>query len=311
MVISFRVQLIGYNLPAIHLTATSLDFGICMVSKSKVATFDIDNLLPCECPIVLALSNQHRSVFSLPFIQGVLEKEDSTTISILCTPTEKGIINSKLYIVVFGVQIFEIKLSVKCGNSLAIFDNELKFGPTDIYFNGASKGIILKNIDEIQSLPITAECSTNELIFNENKELILLPGEVREIPIEFKASLSGIRKESLKISAPNSPSKMIAISAFSGPEISVPVFEDVYFPPCIGGQTSYVRMPFTNIADVPVKIKIYATKDAPVKLESLEPIFVNRKNPSASVECKVFTDDKYAGLLLNILPNSTGMYIFY
>jgi hypothetical protein len=280
-----------------------------MMGKSKSATFTVENLIPYDCPIMLSVSSNCKSMFTLPFVQGLLSKDDLTTISVICTPTRSGTISTSLYLIAFGIQTFEIKMTVHCGNSLIILDNELKFGPTDIYFNGVSKNMLFKNLNNLQAAPVTFKCSSNEISFNKNKELILLPGETREVSVEFKSILSGNRVETVKIASPNNPTRTLGVSAFSGPEISVPVFEDIYFPPTIIGTTSYIRIPFTNIADVPVTIKVYTSSIAPLKFESLDPGLVNRKLLSSCVDSKPFTQGKYTGLVITILPNSTGTWL--
>jgi hypothetical protein len=228
-----RVSLIGYNLPAVRLCTRTLEFGWCMVGKSKSATFTVENLIPYECPIMLSVSNNCKSMFTLPFVQGLLSKDDLTTISVVCTPTHSGTISTTLYLIAFGIQTFEIKMIVHCGNSLIILDRELQFGPTDIYFNGVSKNMLFKNLNKLQAAPITFKSSSNELLINRNKELILLPGETREVPVEFQSILSGNRSETVKITSPNNPTRTVEVIALSGPEISVPVFENIYFPPTI------------------------------------------------------------------------------
>jgi hypothetical protein len=277
-----------------------------MVGKSKSATFTVENLIPYECPIMLSVSNNCKSMFTLPFVQGLLSKDDLTTISVVCTPTHSGTISTTLYLIAFGIQTFEIKMIVHCGNSLIILDRELQFGPTDIYFNGVSKNMLFKNLNKLQAAPITFKSSSNELLINRNKELILLPGETREVPVEFQSILSGNRSETVKITSPNNPTRTVEVIALSGPEISVPVFENIYFPPTIIGTTSYIRMPFTNITDDPITIKVYTSSFAPLKFESLDSGLVNRKNLSSCVDSKPFTQGKSTGLVITISPHSTG-----
>lgn len=309
-IINNRIALNGFNLPAVHVYNRNLDFGFCMLNKKKNITFEVENLLPADCPIFLAMSNQFKSMFTLPFTQAMMMKDDTTTITISCIPTISGSIKSRLYLIAFGIQVIEINLTIYCGIALKVLDTELNFGPTDIYYNGAKRNMVLINNDSTHAIPVTAETSTDEIIFNNGIPLILQPLEERSVPIEFKAALCGNRVETVKLTAPNSNTSRIQVLAFAGPELSVPVHEDIYFPPTVCGQTTYIRVPFTNISDGFITYKTQMADNVPVKILALDANIVNSHSNANSVHCEPIKGSQHNGMMVTLAPRTSVLLEF-
>ena len=284
-------------MPALKIFTHSIDFGMCLPKNSKTFSLLLENLLPIKCPLVLALSTHSTACFSIPYTQGVMDGSASENLSISVTPNEKGIFLGTLYIIAFGIQIVTVTLKVTCGSSLTVWDEFLDFGPTDIFFDGVCRTLRIMNADVTNSLPITFYRSSEEIMFNQKESLILAPGESREVKVHFSPTLCGMRKELLKLMAPNSVSQSIQILAFSGPELSIPILQDIFFLPYNGKVRLSQQIPITNISGQKVAFTISVPSGFPVTFSVL---------PATEDTLKYqFANENEVGVLIEMDESST------
>ena len=299
-----RIALTAYNHPAIYLRSNKIEVGYSMVGCEKKSTLLVENLLNVECPLVMVVKN-HGSAFKVSNTQEKLSPLESRTITIHWTPEILGQHSDILYLLAFGTQLQRIVLEGQCGSPLQVLETDLKFGPMDINFPGISRSITLINRDPTIHLPVSITSSSNEFVINKGQPVVLAPKEERAVPIEFWSSFCGSRKEDIRVNCPNMTAIHIEATGTAGPEIIFPSCEDLFFPPVSIGQTSFLRVPVTNITDGPVTFALMVEKDVPVKIETLDGNFVNRKPVFNAIETKIYQAGNFVGVMVSLISKTS------
>ncbi|KAJ3268590.1 Cilia- and flagella-associated protein 47 [Terramyces sp. JEL0728] len=295
----------GYNLPAIQ-TAEEINFGVCGVNESTSAVLLLTNLLPADCSTVMVMKlSKYSSYFQIPQSQVVIPARDSKCIIIKGEfPLEK-VYNETLIICAFGGQIIKVNLKATVGPQLTILEDKLNFGPTDIFFNRVTKKLNLINRCKETKLLVMAKPSTNEIEFNNGSQLILKPEEEVAVPVRFLSNISGYRQEKLVISCPTMPTKTIPITAFSGPLVKIPAFEDIYFPCILVGQTSFVRIPMVNMSNEAAIVTMSVPTGAPIKFTTMPVDYSTKRTGTSEYATKAFNQGEQTGIKLGLSAFTT------
>jgi hypothetical protein len=296
----------AFNLPAIKVSHDSLDFGICPPMESRSITFAIKNLLPIESTtMILLIKNEVSHIFQVLGTQITIASNQERHFTVTASPEVEGTAKTDLFLVAHGGQVVRLKMTVHCGESIKVLDSKINFGPTDIFFEPAERKLDILNNDKKNRVPISYSCSTPEVELNGGEALFLEPGELKSIPIRFTSNFTGSREEILSIFAPNSRPNKVLLRAFSGPSLYVPIHTDIYFPAARVGETSYVRIPFTNVLNEQINIAIYFTSGVPIKLNLL-PYAYSNKN-TGQFEISELSNEKIEGLKIIMNPFSTAV----
>ncbi|KAI9004707.1 hypothetical protein BC832DRAFT_557874, partial [Gaertneriomyces semiglobifer] len=304
-----RITIRGYNTPAIKAYPQELQFGMCPPGDGRIMLFTVINLLPVDCPIVmLVLPSTTSAQFQITPTQTVLTPKEKKNFQIKFAATVVGEAMDELILVAFGGEITRIDLKGVCGEALHLVDSKLDFGPTDIFFNSAVKRIMLTNRSNIP-LPVSFECSTNEIIVNRNKPVILDAGEKRRIPIEFLSTITGPREEFLTVGAPHSNPVTLEALAFSGPAIWVPVMENVVFSTAFTMYPSTARIPMVNLTDNVVQCLVTVPSGSPFSIRLLDAETANRRvaGSTAISEAKVYEGPDSTGIMLTLGSRLTAI----
>ena len=293
------------------MSCSVLDFGICPANESRTATFSVTNLLPVECTLIMIMASGENSTrFHLPQAQIVLPPHEVKHVTMKASFLAEGDIRENLILIAYGGQMIKLRLTAHCGKSMKLLEDNLNFGPTDIFFDPIVKKLTMINMSQKNSLAISYMTSTDEIQINQGKRIILEPGAKIPVPVQFTSNYTGKRIEKITLFAPNSGgSKVIAVNAMSGPYLKVPIYEDIYITPCCAGETTFIRIPITNLMSDIGYFHISVPTDFPVKLVSCLFLFAN------SVENKfhdVYQAKEYAaaglvGLKVGLPPLSTSV----
>ncbi|RKO94673.1 hypothetical protein BDK51DRAFT_29030 [Blyttiomyces helicus] len=305
-----RVALKGYNMPAFKAVPESLDFGFCPKDDSRTLLFMVTNLLPIECPVVMIIvPSATSSMFHIPSTQVVLPPKERKAFLIKFDPSAETIAKDELILVAYGGEITKIPLNATCGHSLRILERRLDFGPTDIYYTSVVKKLTLTNRDDKRSLPVDFECSTDEVLVNDGMPVMLEPLQELHVPIEFLSALTGTRTESLVVRAPSSAPVAVELAAFSGPAITIPVLEDVFFRVTAVSTASTVQLPIVNISSGNVLCLVTIPSGSPFTFRLMDPDFANRKLSAAPLllEIKPYEGPESVGIHLTMGPRLTAI----
>ncbi|KAI8809955.1 hypothetical protein BJ742DRAFT_868198 [Cladochytrium replicatum] len=304
-----RIALKGYNMPYLKVLPSNINLRCCL-SGEQVYTLKVQNLLPVDCHCVLSLVSSPTSMcFQLQNSQIFLKPNEYRYIQVKFTPVlvlSGTKIRDKLIVVGFGSEVHTIELTGSIEEPLKVFDTKLDMGPLDILYGPVTKMIRLKNSDLTEQLPVLCTVTSNEIIVNHGSELILLPGEIRKVPVSFLSHYTGARQEFLHLSAPGSITYTIEILATSGPAVLVPVMDEIFFPSSRSGAGSIIYLPLTNVTNSPVQFSITVPKNTPFFLTLLEYEYCNHK-PSGNnavvpvIDSKNHEADDSNGLMI-MLP---------
>jgi len=265
-----RINLIGISLPSIKINTKELDFGIVPPNTERINFFVIKNIKReiNTCNIFI-LEKKYNSIFLISEKQVLIEKVDEKIITLtLCTPNI-GKINCRCVITTSLGEIYFIKLKAECGYAILI-DKKINFGPTDIYYNNASKKITLENRDSVYPISLPLIPSTNEIVINDNKPFILNPKEKKQINIDFNSVITGLRNEYINIKNPITEVKEIGINAISGPIILIPVYDEIGFPITFPLSKVSINIPLINVIDEKVKCLITIPKNTPFNISLID-----------------------------------------
>ncbi|XJO75841.1 hypothetical protein BDV3_006456 [Batrachochytrium dendrobatidis] len=304
-----RVSLSAYNTPSIKLLPPLLDFGFCPKGQLRTSTFIIVNLLPIECPVIVVMNPAISSgAFNLPQTQLILSPFERKAMSVKFNAHElDGPIEDEIMLISFGGEATRLPLRAMCSFSLKVLEQKLEFGPTDIYFLHVQKKLNLQNLDTVRSLAVQFSTSTHELVVNNNKHIVMQPGERRSVLVDFESAMSGVRQETIVVHAANTPPINIDVSAFSGPSILVPVLEDIYFPMVSIGTSATVMFPITNIGHVTAQLYLLVPNGCPITFKAMESDYSNRKLnvPNVVVDSKPHQTTEHQGISIVLSTKMT------
>ncbi|KAH6584138.1 hypothetical protein BASA61_007659 [Batrachochytrium salamandrivorans] len=304
-----RVQLSAYNTPSIKVIPPIIDFGMCPKGQSRSLSFIVVNLLPIECPVIMVINQETSSgAFYLPYTQIILAPFERKSVSVRYNGNaDLGLVEDELMLLSFGSFTTFISLRVVGSVALCVLEQKLDFGPTDIYFSSVQKKLNLLNLDTIRSLVVTFTTSTHELIVNHDEEVVLAPGEQRSVIVDFKSAMSGARHERIIVQTSNTPLINVNVTAFSGPNIVVPVFENMYFPFTFVGNPVSVKFPITNLGLVTSQIQVYVAAGYPISFRVMKSDYSNRRlnTPNVIVEGIPYQTNEHHGILLTLSHQMT------
>ncbi|KAJ3150028.1 hypothetical protein HDU86_006752 [Geranomyces michiganensis] len=302
-----RINLRGYNMPAVKITPMQLDFGLCPIGDTRTMVFIATNLLPVDCPIVmLVVPSATSTMFHIYPTQTILNPKEKKTFQIRFEPTADGEIRDHLLVVAFGGEVSKIKLSGISGQALRVLDSKLDFGPTDIYYNAVVKRVSVKNRDKTP-MPVSFVSSTQELIVNDGSPVILQPFEERKVNVAFLSAFTGARQESLVFHAPHTTPMPIDVLAFSGPTTWFPVCEHAVLPTALVGSVVSTQMPLVNLSSGTVQCVITVPIGTPFTVQIAEPETANRKAPTLQVDVRPFEGPDSVGVSVTIGPRLTAV----
>ncbi|KAJ3205215.1 hypothetical protein HDU82_005341 [Entophlyctis luteolus] len=295
-----RIGLKGFNTPSLKVFPPSIHFGYCPKEDSRTATVLIQNMLAVECPCILMVSEtdpEEEPSFSVPFsfAQPVLLPKEKKAIKVVFKPTAESRFTEKLYIFAMGGDVVSIDLSGYGGPSLKIGDSKIDFGPTDIFYNAASRRLYLENKGD-SKLPIRIQCSTDEI--TSVNCITLQPREAQRVNLGFLSFITGLRHEFLRIHAMNSPNMSVSAVAASGPLVSVPVMEEITFPVTVSQLSSSVHFPIRNIGNTHGHVQLSFPLDSPFSAR-----LIDREHSGLSktqVEFKRFETSDNIGCTISI-----------
>lgn len=300
-----RLAVSGYNLPAIKVSSMVLEFGRAPTGEVRSATICLTNVVQVDCAVVMIMvASEASSIFQLPQAQVVVPANDSKYVTIKCTFSKPGPVSEEVIFAAFGGQIIKVRLVGYCGRAMQVLEESLNFGPTDIFYDGVTKGLTIVNLDHTRTLAVAANFSSLEFVFNHGRELVLDAGETRTIPVKFVSNMSGKRHERLSLYAPNSLATTIEMLAISGPYLKIPIQEDIYMVACVLGATSFVRVPVTNLTPDAIVFTVCVPVDFPVKLEELPFSHCNTGN-KGEFTVKTYTSTDWTGLKITLPGLST------
>ncbi|KAI8896807.1 hypothetical protein BC833DRAFT_629307 [Globomyces pollinis-pini] len=300
-----RVALNAMNLPAVKVSHRVLNFGRFPAGDSRICTFSLTNLLSQDCNAVIVMkSTPNSNAFQIQQTQVIVPASDTKYVSIKATFTQPGPVNEQVIIIALAGQLMKINLKGYCGEPLSCLEEQVNFGPTDIFFKPVEKRLKFINLDLEHSLPITAISSTNELTINNGNPIILKPNEQRTVIAKFTSNFTGERKETLKIEAPNSKLHTIKIKAFSGPYLKIPVQSDIYAPAVLTGQTAYIRIPVSNLSSENAFFTFTSSTGYPVVFKLLPGDYSNPKAPTELSE-KQLSQSDMTGIKVTLSPSAT------
>ncbi|TPX70947.1 hypothetical protein CcCBS67573_g06390 [Chytriomyces confervae] len=300
-----RIALKAYNIPALKLFPESVNFGFCPKGDTRTALVLLHNCLPIECTCVVLVTQsdpEHEGPFAVPFAssQLVLQPKEKRTINISFSPTLEGSFQEKLVVIALGGDTYNIKLHGNGGQSIKILESKIDCGPTDIYYNSVSRRLFVQNMDSTNHIPVRFQPSSDEITVNHSKDLVLRPGETRPIPVSFLSKFTGIRQESVRISAPNALIQPIQVAAISGPVVSIPLMENIIFPTALTGQPSTAVFPIRNLTGTSTTVQLSLSVNSPFTVKLLE------SESSAllknAVDCRSFETTEASGYLVTISP---------
>ncbi|KAI9346790.1 hypothetical protein DFJ73DRAFT_466369 [Zopfochytrium polystomum] len=306
-----RIGLKAYNEPAVKTFPDSINFGFCPKGETKIAVFWVQNLLLVDCPCVMLLASANCSAFILSPSQATLPPREKRLFRIQFAPTADEVCSDVLYIVAFGGQVTQIRIFASGGEPIRLLDNRIDFGTTDIYYGSVGRRIFLQNRDEINSVPVLVDSSTDEIEVNKGKSIILKPGEVKPVQLSFTSIVSGHRQETIKFEAPSSALKPVEVTAFSGPAILIPVKEDIFFPTALTSMPSIVQIPISNLSNYSIQCSITVPPLAPFTMHLMDVEYANRKTlerSSIAIESKFYEAPDCVGVQLIIGPRITAVY---
>ncbi|KAJ3172958.1 hypothetical protein HDU88_004416 [Geranomyces variabilis] len=302
-----RINLRGYNMPAVKIIPTQLDFDLCPVGDTRTMVFMATNLLPVDCPIVmLVVPSATSAMFHIYPTQTILNPKEKKTFQIRFEPTADGDIRDHLLVVAFGGEVSKIKLAGTSGQALRILDSKLDFGPTDIYYNAVVKRISVKNRDKTP-MPVTFVSSTRELIVNDGRPVILQPLEERKLNVSFLSAFTGARQESMVFHAPHTTPMPIDVLAFSGPTAWFPVYEHAVLPTALVGSVVFTQMPLVNLSSGTVQCVVTIPMGSPFTVKIAEAETANRKSPALQVDVRPFEGPGAVGVMVTIGPRLTAV----
>ncbi|KAJ3333298.1 hypothetical protein HDU76_009624 [Blyttiomyces sp. JEL0837] len=306
-----RISLKAYNMPALKVFPSEINFGFCPTSETRTASFVVQNLLPIECPCVVVMdSSENESAFMITPLQSALLPKEKRMFKIRFGPTEEEEYNMIFYVIALGGEVYKLNVRGKGGYALKFLDNKLDFGPTDIYYDQVVKRVFVQNRDEKNSYPLLAEVSSDEIVINDNKPVLIPPGEVVSIKVSFKSKISGSRQEYVTFFAPNSNAWKIDVIAYSGPAIRVPIMEEIIFPTALTSQPIPIQIPITNLSATVTQCQISLPPLSPFTMRLLDPETSNRKTlekTSLVIEMKAFEGPDAIGGMLTIGPRLTAV----
>ncbi|ORX60056.1 hypothetical protein BCR36DRAFT_342347 [Piromyces finnis] len=297
-----RISLYAINYPSIKLSINKINIGYCPNGYSRNFSFYVTNLTSTTISVSLLLkdnSNSNRFIF--PFESDELCSNEKKMYIGKFLPTKKDIgkrLTNQILVVTSSGEILRIDLCGICDESIKIYKNKLDFGPTDIYSNEITKTLVIENIDKYNKIPILMEASTNEIIINENKEIILNPLEKKKLKIKFISYYSGERHEYIYITCPFTNTKIIDVISFSGPSMIFPVYKEIYFPNIKVNEVSVIDVPLINMTNKQVNCILYMPN-------SNNPFNLSIKNKTSYIEFKEYEDKNYNGIKIKFKRKDT------
>ena len=286
-----------------------IDFGFCPVGQYRTAHVQVENLVPYEVSctyLILKLSVSSSSAFETPLSDLVLQPREKKNLQVKFRPEEEGIFSELLLVVSVGGEVIRVKLAGRGGSALKLYDTKLDFGPTDVHYEGVTKRLFLQNKFTDRILPVSFEPSTNEIVVNNGKPVILKPNEGRKIDVEFTSSITGSRFECITIRAPSSSVELVQVLAFSGPTISVPVFETSYLPLAMTSMPSSLYFPIANKSDLTIQLLITIPTKTPFALRGTDIELSSTKVMPGNIEMKLFESRDALGILVNLAGKMTA-----
>ena len=162
----------------------------------------------------------------------------------------------KLIIVTAYGEQHEVKLQGYCYNVLGVPDTKIDYGPCELDIDHLTRSIILENHDNSQRLPVSLEFSSPEFYQDcrsidqstgkGNLGIVLEPSERVKLPIHFRPNYAGQRNETLLVSAPNSSSQLIQLSARVNCNPIISFSQNVYVPAVPPRSQSSIIVPIYN-----------------------------------------------------------------
>ncbi|TPX57662.1 hypothetical protein PhCBS80983_g03707 [Powellomyces hirtus] len=303
-----RINLRGYNMPAVKISPVQLGFGVCPIGDSRTMVFMATNLLPVDCPIVmLVVPSATSPMFQIYPTQTILNPKEKKAFQIKFVPTFDGNISDQLLLVAFGGEVSKIRLDGIAGQALHILDTKLDFGPTDVFYNPVVKRLTIRNRDKFP-MAVSFVCSTSEIVVNENRPLSLQPLEERRINVAFRSDFTGSRQESLTFHAPHTMPIPLEVFSFSGPAIWFPVYDRVVFPTALVSHTALVQIPLVNLSNTPVHFLATVPSGSPFAVRLADAELANRKAPSGvvlQVEGRPYEGPDMIGVSVTLGPRLT------
>ncbi|KAI9209922.1 uncharacterized protein BJ171DRAFT_609460 [Polychytrium aggregatum] len=284
-----------------------LDFGFCPLNETQSLIINLHSLLPIEVAhVFVIIQSKTSSMFQLVSTQLTTPAFARRQFTIKFTPTALGPVQDRVAFVTFGGKFGFLTLKGVGGSALRVLDSKLDFGPTDHYYSAASKSLVLRNCQLNHSLPVTFETSTHEIIVNNGEPVFLAPGEERKIKVEFLSIIVGMRQEMLKIHAPRSDTVCVDCLTISGPNVIVPVLDNIWLPSTLIGHVSVVYIPLSNLSNSTVHLTLAVQKQSPFKITLLNTDYANRGS-SISIDLKPWEGPEHSGVSLTMGPKLTAV----
>lgn len=252
----------------------------------------ISNLLNADChAVMLVVPSQTSSAFTLSQTQTLFQPREKRLFPIRLTATSEGNVSDQLIVIAYGGEMHRVTLKCRVGSALKLYDTKIDLGPTDIYYGSIGKRILLKNVDDYASLPITLWKSSTDIIVNGGKPLLLDPGEQRRVKIELLSSFTGPRLETVEFYGMNSFPCRLEISAFSGPTLMAPTMEDIIFPSVLAHAESSIVFPVVNLSPFVAQFFIFVPSDSCFALQLLD-IEHSHSKRNVAVGTQIIMDSK-------------------
>ncbi|KAI8618802.1 ribonucleotide reductase [Chytriomyces sp. MP71] len=300
-----RISLKAYNAPALKVFPQSIKLGFCPKGETRTASAILHNNLPIESPCIVIISQSvkgHEAQFNIPFSssQVLLQAKEKKTIKITFCPTKEGRFRETVYVIALGGDVYSINIEANGGPAVKVIDSKVDFGPTDVYYGSVSRRLFLENRDPENEITVKFQPTTDEIVVNQGNNLVLDPGETRPVPLSFLSKLTGLRQESIKVTAPNSVSAPVTAIAVSGPAINIPVMDEIILPTTITGQTSFVHFPIRNLQPTPAYLQLSMPPNSPFSLRLAES--ENSALLKNVVDCRMFDTSEASGSTVTISP---------
>ncbi|KAJ1558925.1 hypothetical protein HK096_000589, partial [Nowakowskiella sp. JEL0078] len=307
-----RITLRSYNLPAAKVIPKQLSFGICPPNETRTLLFILQNLLPIECPFVMAIVPSPTShSFQTSHTQITLQPHERRNCTLVFTPTTPSTVIDTLVVVAFACEIHRIILDATCSYALKVLDTRLDMGPVDIHYAPAERTLVVENTDPKNTLMVHVETSTNELIVNSRLPIALNPKESRKLTVGFRAGYAGPRTESLELTAANSVVHQIEVVAHAGPAILAPIHETIFLPTIRAHELVSAQFPLANLGNNSITVSLVVPLDSPFQLRIQGTEYSNRKTgqiiPAIDVTNVEYSDT--TGILVTLSPKCTAVVV--
>lgn len=299
-----RISLYAINYPSIKLSTNNINIGYCSEGCSRDFSFYVSNLTSINISISILLKNTSaNNRFIFPFVSDELQPYERKMFKgkFLPTKNDKGKqLENQILVMTGNGELLKININGICDESIKIYKTKIDFGPTDIYSHEISKILIIENIDKYNKIPVLMEPSTNEIIINDNKNIILNPSEIKKVKIKFLSYYSGDRSETIFVSCPFSNLKTIEVVAFSGPAVIFPVYKDIYLPIVKIDDITTLNVPLINMTPKQVSCILYM----PVHNN---PINLSIGKKTSTLDFKEYEDKNYKGIKIRFKNKETAI----